>query len=391
MPGWHGAVKDLVADKKLVILGVTQEQHADRCRLFSQWQEFNWPILHDPINVLQSKAVPIVVAIDEQGIVRSTNPKPDWLRNEFLPQQYSEASTAPVASPPSITALRSVATTSNSSDAYRVLGDAITLWDLDDVDGAVGAYNTALQLDESSAVTHFRLGVALRRRHDSERRQPSDFVRAVKHWTHALSLAPNQYIWRRRIQQYGPRLDKPYPFYDWVEQANTEVVQRGETPIAIQVALSGAEIASPSRKFSEETSAEDVNPDPRDQINRDEAHYVQMNIAHVPTRIKAGTNLRLHLEFALTKNAVWNNEAEPLQVWIHPAEGWRPERALTQFDGVPGAAESNEVRRVELEFKSTKDAKDQSIRGFALYYICDKQSGTCLLRRQDFAFQAKID
>ncbi len=52
------------------MLGVTQEQHADRCRLFAQWKQFGWPILHDPINLLEAPAVPIVVAIDEHGIVR---------------------------------------------------------------------------------------------------------------------------------------------------------------------------------------------------------------------------------------------------------------------------------------------------------------------------------
>ena len=76
MPVWHDATRQLVKDGRLVILGVTQEQHPERCRLFAQWKQFDWPILHDPINVLESAAVPIVVAIDEHGIVRSTRPRP---------------------------------------------------------------------------------------------------------------------------------------------------------------------------------------------------------------------------------------------------------------------------------------------------------------------------
>ncbi|HVL13287.1 MAG TPA: hypothetical protein VM529_12035 [Gemmata sp.] len=59
-----------MTDGKLVVLGVTQEQHSERCRLFAQWKGFDWPILHDPINVLGSSAVPIVLALDEHGIVR---------------------------------------------------------------------------------------------------------------------------------------------------------------------------------------------------------------------------------------------------------------------------------------------------------------------------------
>jgi hypothetical protein len=38
--------------------------------------------------------------------------------------------------------------------------------------------------------------------------------KAVQYWTMALDMDSNQYIWRRRIQQYGPRLEKPYSFYD---------------------------------------------------------------------------------------------------------------------------------------------------------------------------------
>ena len=61
MPVWHQATADWVKKGKLVLLGVTQEQHADRCRLFSQWKQFDWPILHDPINVLDLLGVPVVV------------------------------------------------------------------------------------------------------------------------------------------------------------------------------------------------------------------------------------------------------------------------------------------------------------------------------------------
>ena len=73
VPVWHEGTAGWVKEGKLVVLGVTQEQHADRCRLLAQWKGFDWPILHDPINVLESLAVPILVAIEkgffkEQGI-----------------------------------------------------------------------------------------------------------------------------------------------------------------------------------------------------------------------------------------------------------------------------------------------------------------------------------
>ena len=74
----------------LVLLGVTQEQHADRCRLFAQWKRFDWPILHDPINVLEAPAVPIVVAIDEHGIVRAIRPRPETFAAEFLDKTFAD-------------------------------------------------------------------------------------------------------------------------------------------------------------------------------------------------------------------------------------------------------------------------------------------------------------
>ena len=43
------------------------------------------------------------------------------------------------------------------------------------------------------------------------------------------------------MQQYGPRLDKPYPFYDWVETAREEIRARGETPSPLRVEPAGAE------------------------------------------------------------------------------------------------------------------------------------------------------
>ncbi|MCA9184416.1 MAG: hypothetical protein R3E01_09840 [Pirellulaceae bacterium] len=54
-------IRDIVRDGQLVLLGVTQEQHPDRCQLFAQWKEFDWPILHDPTNWMESTAVPTVV------------------------------------------------------------------------------------------------------------------------------------------------------------------------------------------------------------------------------------------------------------------------------------------------------------------------------------------
>jgi len=70
-------------------------------------------------------------------------------------------------------------------------------------------------------------------RFDSISPQTQDFEKALKHWQIALDMNPSQYIWRRRIQQYGPRLDKPYSFYDWITQARKDILKRGETPVEL--------------------------------------------------------------------------------------------------------------------------------------------------------------
>lgn len=389
MPGWHEKTKDLVADGRLVVLGVTQEQHAERCILFSQWKGLGWPILHDPVNVMQSIAVPLTVAIDEQGVIRSTRPTENWIRETFMTTDYEVSQPVEKAELPSIEELTQAATAENSAAAWRALGDAASIWKPSDPGLAVNAYNSALQLDQQSAVTHFRLGVAYRNRHESTYRQQSDFDQAVSHWTAALTMDPNQYIWRRRIQQYGPRLAKPYPFYDWVDTATKEILARGETPVALKVPLSGAEISRPSKSF--DASLPQVSPDPRNLITRDKGRSVKINRVFVPSRVQAGDSVRLHLEFSLaSKDVLWNNEGEPLRVWIEGTTSWQPQQQLTVYAGVPDGAESSESRLVEIELQSGAEAKSESIRGFAVFNICEKSTGTCLLRRADFCVDLNV-
>ena len=48
--------------------------------------------------------------------------------------------------------------------------------------------------------------------YESAVRRPGDFQAAVDAWGSAPALDPNQYIWRRRIEQYGPRLRQTLRF-----------------------------------------------------------------------------------------------------------------------------------------------------------------------------------
>ena len=74
-----------------------------------------------------------------------------------------------------------------------------------DLIDTTNAYTQVLRVKPDDGDALFRLGVCHRMRYESERGLPTDFQRAVDLWSQAVSIDPNQYIWRRRIQQYGPR------------------------------------------------------------------------------------------------------------------------------------------------------------------------------------------
>ncbi len=225
-------------------------------------------------------------------------------------------------------------------------------------------------------------------RYESAVRQPGDFGTAIRYWTAALDTDPNQYIWRRRIQQYGPRLTKPYPFYDWVDVAMRDVKARGEQPIELLVLPSGAEIAEPSREFTPDaasTSGETKSPDPDGRITRDLAGLIVTDITIVPPAVKPGETARVHITMrpAAGSGAHWNNESEPLRFWIEPRNGWEVERRLMT---VPQGdrPETTEPRRFEFEVRAPEDARQGTqLRGYALYYVCEDAGGTCLFLRQD--------
>ncbi|MEL6527368.1 MAG: hypothetical protein AAFQ07_16825, partial [Chloroflexota bacterium] len=213
-------------------VGLVIEQHPERTRLFMQWKQMGWSFMVDPFNLLNMRFVPCTLAIDEHGIIQAVQPRLD--RAEVLIEHFVEASLAPPDENVSASKIITQAT-KPANDDPTMLSDyavALTLWGTqDDLDEAIAVSQKALALQADDR-THFNLGVIYRMRYDSPYRQEGDFTNAVTHWTAALNHDPNNYIWRRRIQQYGPRLDKPYSFYDWVSDARSEIEARGETPFA---------------------------------------------------------------------------------------------------------------------------------------------------------------
>ena len=373
MPVWHEQTRAARQAGDLVVLGVIQEQHADRCRLFAQWKQFDWPILHDPVNRLGSRAVPIFVALDEGGIVVDQNLRVNEL-DDFLARPANQEIAATTAQPP-----RDVIAPWTES---LTKGDRKLLWGkAAEISSVVDFYSRATELESTSAAAWFRLGVALRARFDSPHRQPEDFQAAVDAWGQALEIDPNHYIYRRRIQQFGPRLIKPYPFYDWVEQARREIKARGETPVTLVAEPVGAEIAAPAKTVKSGNQAIDP-PDPKGRIDRDRGELIEAAVTVVPGKIKPGDAIRIHVRLSPRQTCHWNNEAEPLTLWLETPAGWKSETRLIEA-AQPESPESREIRQLDFELQSAAKTKTESIKAYALYYICEERGGQCLYRRQD--------
>lgn len=374
------------------MVGIIEEQHPDRCRLFMQWKQMDWPILVDSLNLLGVAAVPITLAIDERGIVVGKNLRRDaarQLEQVFAESRLRPAPTARAAGPPpaapDLDGLEREASAGGGAELERY-ATALMLWGgTSRLGDALRAYEAVLRLGAATGPTHFRLGVAYRRRYDSSASQPHDFARAVRHWLAARQLDPNQYIWRRRIQQYGPRLDKPYPFYDWVGKARRDIRARGEEPVRLRVEPTGAELAQPQSAFAPVPAA-GAAPDPQGRIDRDAGQLVTVEVTAVPPAVVPGEAVRIHVDFQpnAARKAHWNNEAGAFQFWIDPPSGWQADRRLITV-AKAAAAVSRETRALEFELRPAAGVAAGRVRvaAYAVYNVCEDVGGTCLYRRQD--------
>ena len=391
MPGWHKATLDLQQAGKLQMVGIIQEQHPDRCRLFMQWKQMKWPVLVDSYNLLGVSVVPIVLAVDEHGIIRLVNPgrgDRETLMSDFLDRSFEKPSRKRKPKPPSGSRSAGRATTDRDQADRR----AVTAGP-DRVAGAVEGYGRVVADDPQDAIAHFRYGVALRERYDSDDRKPNDFQAAVDHWTRALELDPNNYIWRRRIQQYGPRLDKPYPFYDWVAQARRDISARGDVAVSLNVEPGGAELAGPQRVFKS-AKPKRREPDPNGKITRDAGQLISAEVTVVPPSVSPGSAARIHVELKPSDagKAHWNNEAEGLLVWIDPPPGVVVDNPV-QIVPNPPATLTRENRIVEFEVRCAANVQPGTLRipAYALYYVCEDTTSRCLYRRQDLVIELQAD
>jgi len=389
VPGWHEVTKQLLAEGKINVVGIVEEQHPDRTRLFMQWKRMDWPVMVDSLDLLGVSGVPITLFLDEHGIIRAIQPKKEDLA-KFLAEDPSAEDNSGIRKRdlPDLAELKE-RSEDGTREQIKNYADALFLWgDSRDLDDAIGRLEALLRKNPEDGSVEFSLGVAYRRRYDSGSRDFEDFRKAVEHWTKALEIDPNQYIWRRRIQQYGPRLDKPYSFYDWVETARKEIRARGEVPRRLVVEPGGAELAYPSKSLVA-SGSNAAEPDPGNRIRTDQEGLVRVRPVVVPNTSDGELSARVHVLFSpdLGKKAHWNNEAGDMQVWLGPPENLEIDKKLFVLE-VPREEVNQETRRAEFELRSEAKLRgNMTIPGYALYYVCEDVTGTCLYRRLDFSVE----
>jgi len=391
VPGWHQVTESYRKDGKIKLVGIIQEQHPERARLFMQWKQMHWPIMVDALNLLYVSAVPIVLLIDEFGIVRQVNPRLSEAKNvleQFVNSEYNVAENQSRA-------LKADSNLQFNSESAETATELV-LWDSPaQIDAAISLYKKAISETPDIGDLYFKLGVTYRMRYDLASQKVADFQLAVKYWLKALEINPNQYIWRRRIQQYGPRMDKPYPFYDWIFKARQEIIARGEKPSKLLIEPGGAEYAQPDQIFqrSESNSTGLKNePDSAGKISLDQGELIKISSVVVPATSGKIFTARVHLEFRPVERIKvnWNNEAADLLVWLNPPPGWEVSPRQLTFPNPPQAV-TGEVRKLEFELKSSgkSPASTVTIPAYALYYVCEGVNGTCLYRRQNILIQVR--
>ncbi|MFQ5749116.1 MAG: hypothetical protein ACE5H3_06625 [Planctomycetota bacterium] len=373
MPVWHEQTLDLQKEGRLQLVGLIQEQHPDRCRLFMQWKEMGWPILVDSLNRTRVYAVPLAWALDEHGIVRGVNPSSKWLRGEFLEKTW------PAPEQP----LEPVPLAEEPAGVQAFLAGRYQ--------DAVAAFQKEVVRSPDDGPAWFGLGCAFRGRYDLGERLAGDFQQAVAAWTHALTLDPANYIWRRRIQQYGPRLEKPYPFYDWIAQARKDLRARGETPAPLVAEPIGSEIAHPARRFAAAQAGSapaPVEPDPQGKLLRDEKGLVQPEIVIAPDPVQPGHSARIYVYLRPSRRlrAHFDPEGGTVQLQLKPPKGWQVDaRLLTRVPQpfAPGG-EAPLVRfEFEVQVPGSATAGKAALAAYVTYPVCEDVQGVCQYLRQD--------
>jgi hypothetical protein len=118
---------------------------------------------------------------------------------------------------------------------------------------------------------------------------------------------------------------------------------------------------------------------------------VTAEVTVVPGTVKPGQAARVHVVLRLDPKSKlhWNNEAEPLRVWLDLPDGWAVgERLLTAT--APPKPVTREDRPIEFEIKVPAGATGTGIiPGYALFHVCD-DGGQCRFVRLDLRVEVPV-
>ncbi len=371
---WHERAKPFVADGKLAVLGVAHEQHADRCRLFAQWKEIDWPILHDPLNLINVETLPLVVAVDEHGIVRATRLQPDKLADSFVNHDYAPPRKPVPLGPtelanPKIT--RRVAGEARSSEGWREHGDALVLAGRPVlINEAIDVYSRALKMKEDDADAWFRLGVAYRIRHDRPEHQEGDFQAAVDAWRNAVRIEPDNAVFAARLRQYRPCLDEPHAYYHWVDVALKEIITRGRTPVRLAVEPCSMERGELGDDSTRESTLATDNVRASPTADQDNLVGVEKTVVRGVGDESAGV-AAIHLTFRpdADRDVRWDDAAGELLIQIEPPEGGKSKQKLVRYLPLPEAAPGG-ARTLSFDVQIPKRSKrTASVKVRAVYAV----------------------
>ncbi len=362
-------------------MGITQEQHPARCRLLARWKGIDAPILWDPFNLTGSKVVPSFTLVDEHGVVRYARAKVSDLPT-FLGTTYEAPEGMPAT--PSSEAGRLV-------DAHGLpapVGAAMSraLWHRDeDPSSLIDALRNAGGSEDP--VRTFQRGVAYRMRADSPFAQPGDLAAAFDAWRKALEARPDQYIWRRRLQQYGPMTDKPYPFYGWIEEAQAALASWGEAPEPLDAALTLSErgLGTTGGKATVVTTA----PDPKAALPLDETDALWVESAVVFDTTSQEPSAQLHVSVRPTdeRRTTWHGGTDPLVLWLELPAGWT---AVPQGLARPlSEGAKGETYRFEVALKGADASSATTLRGYVLAPVCRAAEGVCVYIRKDLTLELR--
>ncbi len=392
---WVAKTKPLIDTEKLVVVGVAQEQHPDRVRLFAQWHKADWPILHDAMNVIGIENVPLIVAIDEHGIVRARNPDLDQLEEQFTAKTFDPPGALPpidVKELPDPRVTRRLASEARRNPEWRKHGQALVFAGKPkQINEAITAFQHAIDDERGDAESWFAQGVAYRIRHDLAEREAGDFQAALDAWREAAHLEPNNAIYRCRLQQYGPCIDKPFAFYDWIGTACKEIAERGDAPIDLACEPTGTETESPLSKFRYRKRAgpesEALGTAALDRRPIVEVSYACA--AQADKRKGSVVQIYVNCRLAPESGATWSNEGEPMQMWIEkPKTG----RLGTRYLRYPQPQEPRTLDERVLSFplRLSGAKSSMTLEATLLYSVHDGPNAPAQPMKQDLRIKVSV-